>query len=391
MRGWVLLVALAGCGGEESAIADGAAPGADAAIDAASAADAMVCPREMAAADRTRKLVVSRPYGVGGSHARTYEVLDLLPTGELVPGLATFELGRSTLGRIAFTPDGAVGIVAQEDGSLGVFRFDQDGTPVVVHAAFTGSFYATQVVMDALGERAFVVDENWRENGGGIYAVRIGCDGALVDEGLLLPAKLPAALIVDHGRDRALLASVDVADSPAGHEAHVLSWTAPPSRLSGIDVFSDDEMIMSEAALTADGRWLLIGDNGQFSTYPNRVAIIEVQGDTLTRRQVIEIEDPISIVAAPGGALALVASGFGDALWVLSRGPDGFTARELGSSPLPGTAVVIERGALTGRVFLGDNDGIRRLRFTEEGVEDLGTTALGTGIEAVPGSIGVQP
>jgi hypothetical protein len=72
----------------------------------------------------------------------------------------------------------------------------RDGTPVVVHAAFTGDFYADRVVMDPGGARAYVVDPNTTANAGGIYQLSIACDGGLGDEGLLLQASSPGALIV---------------------------------------------------------------------------------------------------------------------------------------------------------------------------------------------------
>jgi len=87
-------------------------------------------------------------------------------------------------------------------------------------------FYASRVVMDPSGERAWVVDGNWRENGGGIYGVRIACDGTLTDEGLRVAAKLPSALAFLPG-GHAVLAATDALDSPAGEDLHVLDWAAP--------------------------------------------------------------------------------------------------------------------------------------------------------------------
>jgi len=44
--------------------------------------------------------------------------------------------GRATEGEIVFTADGTLGLVALEDGSVGVFRLDASGSPTVVHASF---------------------------------------------------------------------------------------------------------------------------------------------------------------------------------------------------------------------------------------------------------------
>lgn len=364
----------------------------DAAIGDADVVDAASCPREPV--DRAvHKVVVSHPYDAGGAPASLYRVIELDASGVLTDTGVTFEMGRSLIGEIAFTPDGEVGIVPQQDGTLGVVRFDGD-TPVVVHAAFAGSFYAARVVIAPAGDLAYVLDSQWRENGGGVYRVAIGCDGALSDLGLWIPSKLPAGLHLDG--NRALLAATDVGSSPAGDDAHLLDWTAAvPAPLDGADAFGDDEAIVGGTAVMHDGDHLLVGDTSAFSGVPNRVAVVAVTGDTLTPVQVLTpIDDPLSIVVSPFDDLALVVSGFGDAVFVLdhdSTGATPFTVRGeptyVGQSPqLPGHAVTLGDLAL-----LAELEGVRRFRFGSGTVTDLGLTSLGSGTESITGAIGVQP
>lgn len=366
-------------------------------------ADAQFCLREPQPADRDRRVVVSHPFDAQGDYTDVYAHWAMTAGGEITPGGATFSMGRSPLGRIVFTPDGNIGITAQDDGTLGVLEIDQSGAVNVVHAAFTGSFYAAGVVMDPAGQRAYVLDTQWRENGGGIYTVRIHCDGTLSDEGLVAPAKLPYAMaFVPDDSKRAIVVAKDIFDSPADTNVHLLDWSLSPVLIDSVDGFGDDEAIVSDAAMTADGSHILIGDNSGFSSVPNRVAVVELSSSTLTATQTITpLEDPIAIVTSPYNNSALVASGFGDALFVLAYDPNEpntpFTLQgELsynGAGPaLPGKAVMLTRGSLTGLVFVAENLGVRQVQFNADGtLDDWGLTSGGSGSENVVGAVGVQP
>lgn len=375
---------------------DGGLP--DAATDAA--VDAPACPRSAAPADRTRKVVVSMPYDAAGAQASTWAVWNLDATGALTSTATRFTMGRATSGTIAFTPDGAIGLAPQGDGTLGVFRIDGDEV-TVVHARFDGSFYADHVVVDPSGSFAYVVDGNWANNGGGIYRIDIGCDGTLTDRGRWFSTKLAAGLFVRGGR--ALVPATELGTgSPAGHDVHLVDWTRdPPARLGGVDAFGDELAIVGGAALTSDGKYALLGDTSEFSGLPNRVAVVGVGASGLTATTVLSpVRDPVAIVASPFDDAALVVSGYDDALLALDYAPAASTPfsrlRALtyaGARPrLPGDAVMIERGALRGLVLVVENTGVRRVRFAGGSVvTDLGKTSTGSGTAAVPGAIGVQP
>lgn len=396
----LVFLLLIGCG-DDGGVGPDAGSGADGSTAGDAATDAAPgCARTPAAADRTRYIVVSHPFAEGGGSATAWEVLSLSTSGVIATTGTTFEMGRGNEGRVAFTPDGEVGVADQDDGTLGIFTIDEGGAVTVVEAGWNGgdAFYAAGVVMAPDGARVYVLDSQWRENGGGIYAVALGCDGAPTLEGLVAAARLPYELVL--AGDRALLAAADILDSAAGDDAHLIAWP-DPEVVAGADAFADDEQIVSAAALTADGDYFLIGDNSAFSGLPNRVAVVRVDGDALAAVQTLSpVEDPVAIVASPTDDAALVVSGFGDAIFELDYDPANTAAPftlvgELtyeGAGPqLPGAAVLIERGALAGHVFVAELLGVRALVFESGSVTDLGVTEIGTGNPAIVGAIGVQP
>lgn len=413
--GMLLLLAVFftnGCSGEPGVAGDGDAavadaPAADARVTDGGTADALApdagapsCPWLASPPDGERRVVVSHPYDGSGGQANVYEVLTLGADGVLATTGTTFTMGRSTTGEIAFTPDGRIGLVAQEDGTLGVFRFDDAGVPQVVHAALGGSFYAGAVVIDPAHARGWVLDMGWREHGGGLYAISIACDGTVSDEGLAVPAKLPYALAVLG--DRAYLAAKDALDSiGTGGDLYRLRWNGAWENDLEVDLFADDEQIVSAMALTSDGRYVLVGDNNSFSASGNRIGVAEDAGDALSAVQTLApLEDPFSIVTSPSGGEALVVSGFGDAFFRLDVQPGAAPPFTLlgevpyaGAAPeLPGAAVLIRRGALRGRVLVAENLGVRQVDLTAAGdIVDLGRFSVGSGLTAIVGAIGVTP
>jgi hypothetical protein len=364
------------------------------------------CPRLPGPNDFVRKVVVALPYEAEGAPSNRFTVLDLSLEGTLTPTGTIFEMGRAFWGDIGFTPDGRVGLVEEQNGDLGVFRFEDDGSVTVVAPAFSGSFYASDVVMDPnVGDRAWVLNSQWRENGGGLYAVHLECDATPIDEGLAVPGKLARGLsFAQKDPGFALVGAVDLMDSETGDNTHLLSLSGEPSYRAGTNAFGDDFASISVVKATRDGLYVLLGDNQEFANpdLPNRVAVARIQDGSLTPRQVLTpILDPIAIVESPWGNALLVVSGYGNDAFVLSYDPladppfvnTGSVAwGEAGKPQLPGGAVLIERGALEGLVLMSEVRGIRTLRFAADGtVADLGLTVLGEGIENMPGAIGVQP
>jgi hypothetical protein len=360
------------------------------------------CRAQPQAADRDRLVMVAYPYGSDGSQAQAWGVFTLTSDGELTDSGTRVDMGRGYGGHVAFTPDGSIGMVAQDDGSLGVFEAVNAGEVRVIHAQLDGDFYASAVVSDPSGEWAWIVDGNWAENGGGLYRAAIDCDtGEVGPAERVLEAKLPAFMGFMHGRhDRALLVGREPAGATAGEDAAMLEPGETPTVLAGADLFGDDEAFFAGVALSFDDATLLVGDNSFFSGIPNRVAVGAVTDDGLAPLQVLDgIDDPIDIVASPYADKALVLSGYSDALFVLDYDPGAAEpysyAGELsysgGSPQLPTAADQVTRGSRKGLVVLTENQGLRRVQFSDGGVEDLGPDSFGSGLEWIPGAIGIQP
>jgi len=279
----------------------------------------------------------------------------------------------------------------QEDGTLGVFRVATDGTITVVDAGFgEDALYASDIVWDLANERIWVVDENWRNNGGGLYTVDVDCStGALSAPTLQIPSKRARALL-PLGDELAVVVAVDVADSEEGNDVHIVDLGSG-SAVASASVL-DDEAIVSRAAIIG-GQWILFGDNAGFGSVPNRIGVARWDGTTLSSVQTLTpFEDPYAIVASPWDNAAIAVSGFGDQIVPLRLDGASWSLGTPFAAPLPGAAVVLETGPLQGHVYVAENTGIHHLRFDESGrVMDLGSASFGTDVTDVVGTIGVQP
>lgn len=360
------------------------------------------CPRKPGAADRTRRIVVSHPFGANRKKVGLYEVMTLSPDGQITRDKTTFNMGVSVFGNILFTPDGLIGMVPQDGGTIGVFRFNKDGKVEVVHKEFKGKFYATKLVMGPQGRKVYVLNGNWRNNGGGVYVVNIGCDGTLTDEGLLFPAKLPLGMVfVPNDPSLTVLAAKDALTSQEGPNTHLIRLSSPPKLFSSVDAFGDKDAVISAEGITVDGKFALFGDNSAFTNNPNRVAIVAIQGEQLKKEKVVTpIKDPSGIVASPYNNVVLLLSGEGNALYRLPYNPNSQPAfgthspiQYNGRRPqLPTAAQLMLQGKLKDRVFIAENKGIRQVLFEKDGtIKDLGIFDTGEGFVNVVGTLGVQP
>lgn len=393
----VVLLALSACGGDGAGAALDAGPGID-----SGAAD-RACVRDPRPVDGPRFGVVSHPFAAGGGQSDVYEVFAIDATGVIAMTGETLSMGRSTSDTIAFTIDGQIGVVAQTDGSLGVFALDASGVPTVIETGYEGEFYASEVRMDGGGSRVMVLDGEFRNIGGGVYSVAIDCDGNLIEEGLLAASQLPGDVADVGDAGRRLIPADDILDSPAGFDVHLIDVTAGAAEwIAGANLFGTQDAIVSDAAVTSSGEFALVGDNCGFCDGDNRVAVAAISGDSIEHVQTITpFEDPYDLVSSPFDDRVLVISGFGNAVFELV--PSGNAAAPYGEpvemsytgSPpqLPGNPVMIERGSLEGLVFLPENLGVRRIQFEAAGTAatDLGLFSFGTGTESIVGSVGVQP
>ena len=237
------------------------------------------------------------------------------------------------------------------------------------------------------GQRAFILNSQWRKYGGGVWEAHIGCDGTLEPARQLAASRSPYALAFA-GDSTAVVAAKDMLDELAGDTAYLLDIDAP-AVVDATDAFGNTDAIMSDIALSSDGAYALISDNGLFSDHS--VARVAVGADSLTAGGTLPVGDPIAVLASPFDSTALVVSGEGDAFYYVEL--DVFSALTemtyTGASPqLPGGAVMIERGSLAGRVLVSVNQGVHQVDFVDSGSPvDVGLTSLGS----IIGAIGVQP
>ncbi|MEN9799937.1 MAG: hypothetical protein RL653_3634 [Pseudomonadota bacterium] len=373
--------------------------------DGGSALDAGVvdsgCVRPLAPPDAPRLVAVSHPFPAdGGSRDNRYELFTLASDGTLAPRGEEFRMGRASVasGFITFTPDGKVGLSPQDDGSLGVFRVEEDGGVTVVHAAWQGGFSAGQVLMDPTGTRAWVTDFNVQGNGGGLYAVDIGCDGSLSNPRKVLAGNNASAAAWLEPGGRALVASRSLGSSPLQQDLHLADLDAG-TVLSSTTAFPDRDAIPPTVSVSADGRWVALPDTS-FFVPQQRVAFLELVGGAPVERQVLPVDSPAGVAFSPfGGGGLLVQSDGTDAYRRVTSSGSGFTISSNtltyahGRPQLPTPPVLLERGALRGRVLVGELDALRQLQFQPDGsITDVSKTKVsGTGPAQVVGSIGVSP
>lgn len=391
----VLCLLVAACGDDPASTTPDASVMAD---------GATTCTRTPAAADRTRFVVVAKPYDTAGTAAPAFEVLQLSASGTLSrfepPHI--FMLGdRAPFGVITFTPDGELGLVALDRGKIGVFKLDADGNATVFDPGFAGTFYADSIVMDPSGDHAWVVDTNTRENGGGIYEIGIACDGKLTEKRQVLAAKSPGALgFVENGTRAVIPAREVLTGSTVGDDVHLVDWSATPTLRGGADAFGDDDSSPSGFAISHDGKTAFLGDSSYVGT--NRVGIVTIGDTDITPLAVISpITDPSGIAASPFGDVAVVTSSQppNEGIYVLDKGGANNTWRKRGAisymgaaAKLPGDVVTIDRGQLAGSVLVSELSTIRRLMFRANGnVDDVGSLVFGDGLENINGAIGVTP
>lgn len=356
------------------------------------------CHAAPAAADRDRLVFASLPYDADAGQSDAWAVLSLSAEGALTDTGARLGIGRATAGEVVFTPDAAYGYAVLDDGTIGTIAL-ADGE-ASVGETWDGGVYAVRAAMDPTGETLYVLDGNWPEHGGGLYRVPLDCEtGAPGAAELVAAAKLPADLLLLERGDRVVLVGREVEGAETGEDLSLLSWPAG-ARVAGADAFGDDDALVSDAALTADDGLVLVADTSEFSGVPTRIAALRRDGDALEAAQVLEIEDPVALVASPWQDQVLVLSGYGDALLQVLVDADAdeplLDAGELdyvgGAPGLPGAAALVTRGDLAGLVLVSEVEGIRRVRLGPgASAEDLGTTSLGSGYDAIPGAVGVEP
>lgn len=355
------------------------------------------CPRPLPAADRTRKAVISHPFG---DNPNRYEVLNLATNGNLTRAGVNFEMGRAnSFVPIVFTPDGKVGLVAQDSGTIGVFRFESNGRVTVVDPAWSGGFSVRALTMDPNGTRVFAVSADTEENGGGVYEVAIACDGHLQLRGRAVPGgQANAMTFLPTNPKKAVLFAGRAFGSEPPTNTFLLDVGATTSVAAKGDSFGDMDAIASSIGVTPDGKYALIGDDSL--TAGNRVAVVALP--SMQPKQLLSTRAPFSIVTSPWNNAAIVVNGDDSDTIEGARydannttAPFRLTGPISGPLPgalLPGVAVQVSRGGLKGRVLVAELLAVRQLQFSSAGgVREVSQLDWGKTTENIVGTIGLQP
>lgn len=372
--------------------------------------DGGTCGRTFPTADRARVLVVAHPYDELGDSRADWEVFAVSTTGVVSNTGILFTMGAISDGNVDFTPDGKVGIATQEDGTLGVFAVDDDGNVTVTHANFSGGFWAETLEVGPTGEFVYVVDTNWANNGGGIYRVTIECDGTLSDVLRLSESQNAEQLRFIPGRDSdAIVAAKKLGASTVGSDGFLVANLEDTQLtvVDEVDVFADDQQWVITMAVTADGKYALLADTSAWSAEDHRIGVIRIDGSSLVSSPTISplpYDFPIAIAISPWNNAFLLVTSYTleDGYTLFGYDADNTTTPfvfvgeidyNFGRPELPDSAVVVDRGSLTGHIYVSELSGVRHMRFLSNGtIEDLGyTEATGTNMGSMIGSIGIQP
>lgn len=356
------------------------------------------CRSEPRDPDADRVVLANLPYeGTGADWA----VLTLSADGTLTDTSASIAAGRTYVNPGVFTPDGSLGIAPLDDGTISIVEVDAGGSVRVVEAGFTTGFYAEAVAMHPSGERLYVVDRNWEENGGGLYVLDLDCstgapsvpDDLPVDElGRLVATRLPAAALPIPGRpDRLVLIS-----GPTPADVRLIDTTSG-AILDEVDVFPDNDAWLTTGAITPAGDLVLLTDTSAWSSRENALAAVQVTGDALTDVGSDTLYDGVGIGISPDGTTAIVSSGYGDDIVRLSLDAtaadavtvEGSLTASTDPPQLPGGIVTVQRGSLAGHSLVAEVYGIRSIQLGPSGeAMDLGLTG---GRLVNPAGLLVQP
>ncbi len=376
---------------------------APAANDAPADGPSLGCPRAPAAADRPRRVVVSHPFAVDGGKATLFEVLSLSQAGTLTRPAApvTFQMGTALDAPIVFTPDGEIGLVSQDDGSIGVFKLPATGAPTVIHAAFAGNFYAGGLVLTPDGSTVYVLDSNVRKNGGGVYRIPIHCDGTLGTATLVVPGSGASAMALLPGDPtKAVLGATAAFDSAVNQDVHLVDLAAQ-TRIASASVFLDGMASVASLAVAPDGKFAILADNS-FSA-GSRIAAVAITPSFVPAGGILATPFPDGVAVSPYDDSAIVLNDDStDQIHVLTYDPanaaapfaiKGELVYKFGKPQIPISISLIDRGALKGTTFVGENIAVRQLTFGAGGaVTDTAKLVFpGGGNETIIGVVGVQP
>ena len=316
-------------------------------------------------------LIYATPYDDDGNQANFWHIQQ--NSGERVD----FVMGRAISGQVQISQDGSWGAVAQEDGTLGIFRF-QNGEVSVLESGFTvdvggESIYASNLWLDSQKGELWITDPNWPDNGGGLFRATLDCvSGDITSVEKVFSSKNGYA--VHPFGDNLIYLAREMNDQP--YQLSVLDDTG--SILAQGNAFDDDESIFS--ALASDGRNILVADNNEFSSIPTRVSHVVWDGEILASIHTVEIEDPVGIAIVDDWAF--IASGYGNAVWQYQLSTKNLSS--VMDIPLPSS--IMRHG---NAVYVAGNVQIYKMESSSDGAS-LTEEVLGlSGVGGIIGAFGV--
>lgn len=336
--------------------------------------------------NRERLLIYSTPYNEDISPSDQWSVHRISISGEISGQLQSLQLGRSISGEISFTNDSSWAAAVTENGNISTFLVSTDNEIETQLLDQDLGIYIQSILIHPSGEYLYAIDPNWPENGGGIYRINIDCQTGELDAPSLLYASKNAAAI-EMFEEGIIVAAREI-ENIIGYVYYINQ----NGEITGFDPFDGDEdVILTDLAVDRSDS-IYLSENAEFSGVPNRVAIMSWDNDQFNLIDVQEILDPVQMLSSPFSSHVAVLSGYGNAIHYLSS-EEQYEISYVETSPqLPTSAVQISSGSLKGEIYITENQGIRKMKFLENGgIEDLGRSLSTDGLSGITGSIGITP
>ena len=320
--------------------------------------------------EQNQRLFFSTPYDTEGLPSELWRVAEV--QGNDLVLFDELELGRSTRGELRFS--GNYGIVALDNGTVSTIDVSDGGTQLLEVQKDLGVY--ASAVWPAGGGTVLIVDENWPENGGGLYRCELDVNLELTEPELLVSSK-NGFDIRPYGPGW-IYAAREV-DGQSG-QIHFLNRDGELER--SVEMFGDDEAIFS--ALSLSGGSVYLADNAEFSSGPNRVARYHLESEEVDQIQVL---DPVALIEGKFAGELLVVSGYGNAIYLWGQQLQEI-AYEGDSPQLPTSAVRNLNSAGEGKIYITENQGIRAVSAAGK---DAGLVLNGSGTDWISGALGITP
>ncbi len=299
--------------------------------------------------------------------------------------------------RIEILPHGELALVLGEDGEVASLAIDGTTLTVVDTVALPPAFFGDLRLAPG-AETAYAVGFDSSPTAG-ISTIRIACDGTLtIDEAAFFPLRLPQSLVHVGGDRWVILGGQAVFDPIDDDDVRLLATSgAGFTSLDTADVYMD-AVSADRIATSHDGRTVIVPNNSGFSNETSQVAIIDVADSLVEVGRVPGLVDPADVLFSVDDSTVLVALFQPGRVAVLADQGSGWVEVDrIAGIGLAGQMAVIERGALTGRVFVASVDAsgfpnIARLAIQGPGtVVSLGDFDFADASENIPTAIAVTP